>query len=103
VAASDTDHSKAAAFSTCTMFIGNRRTKHSIHAFRSPANVVVIPKDAVLNDVRTTVELGYRFPAALRIMARTNPSLHIFEYRGETLYIPFAHGLVEATTDVDPE
>jgi hypothetical protein len=85
------------------MFIGNRRTKHSIHAFRSPANVVVIPKDAVLHDVRTTVELGYRFPAALRIMARTTSSLHIFEYRGETLYMPFAHGLIEATIEVGLE
>jgi hypothetical protein len=52
--------------------------------------VVLIPKDATLRDVRTGVEMGgYRFPAALRIMARTNPNLHLFEYRGETLYKHF--------------
>jgi len=67
------------------MFIGDRRTKHAIRAFRSPAHMVVIPKDAMLRDVRTAVEPGYRFPASLRIMAQANPNLHIFEYRGETL------------------
>ena len=86
------------------MFIGDRRTKHAIHAFRSPANMVVIPKDARPCDVRTAVEVpGYRFPAALRIMARTNQNLHIFEYRGETFYTHEPHGLMEATTGVERE
>jgi hypothetical protein len=76
------------------MFLGDRRTTQSIRAFRSPGNVVV----------RTAVEMGaYRFPAALRIMARTNPTLHIFEYRGETLYTHEAHGLMEATTEVEAD
>jgi hypothetical protein len=65
---------------------------------------MVIPKDARLCDVRTAVEVpGYRFPAALRIMARTNPNLHIFEFRGETWYTHESHGLMEATTGVEPE
>ena len=77
------------------MFIGDCRTKHPIRAFRSPNNIVDIPKDATLCDVRTAVEVSeYRFPAALRIMARTNPNIHIFEYRGETLYMHEAHGLM---------
>jgi hypothetical protein len=37
----------------------------------------------------------------MRIMARTKPDLHIFEYRGETLYMHFLHGLIEATTEVE--
>ena len=82
------------------MFIGDRRTTRSIRAFRTPDDLVVIPKDAMLRDVRTGVE-GYRFPAALRIMARRNPNMYIFEYRGETLYMHEAHGLVEATTGVE--
>ena len=87
----------------CAMFIGNRRTKHSIHAFRCPGTVVVIPKDATLHDVRTSAEPGYRFPTSMGIMARTNPSMHIFEYAGETLCMHFVHGLMEATTEVDPK
>jgi hypothetical protein len=85
------------------MFIGDRRTKHPIRAFRSPANIVIIPKGARLCDVRTAVETGYRFPAALRIMARTNQNLHIFEYRGETFYTHESHGLMEATTGAEQE
>jgi len=85
------------------MFIGDRRTKHSIRAFRSPANVVVIPKDAILHNVRTSVEPGYPFPAAMTDAARKNPSLHIFEYQGETLYMHFVHGLIEATTEIKSE
>jgi hypothetical protein len=77
--------------------------KHSIRAFRSPSNVIVIPKDAILRDVRTSVEPGYLFPAAMTDAARKNPSLHIFEYQGETLYMHFAYGLIEATTEVTPE
>ena len=84
------------------MFIGDRRTKHSIRAFRSPADSVVIPKDAILRDVRTSAEPDYPFPAAMRMLARKNPSVHIFEYRGETLYMHFVHGLIEATTGVEP-
>ena len=62
------------------------------------------PQDKTLRDVRAGVEMGgYRFPAALRIMARTNPNLHIFEYRGETLYTHEAHGLMEATTEVEAD
>jgi hypothetical protein len=76
------------------MFIGDRRTKHSIRAFRSPDHVVVIPKDAILHDVRTSIEPGYRFPIAMRFVARKNPSMHIFEYQGETLYMHFVHGLM---------
>jgi hypothetical protein len=83
------------------MFLGDRRTTHSIRAFRSPAHVVVIPKGAILRDVRGSIEPGYRFPTALRIMARTKPDLHIFEYRGETLYVHEVHGLMEATTEVE--
>jgi hypothetical protein len=85
------------------MFIGDRRTKHSIRAFRSPDHVVVIPQDAILRDVRTSVEPGYPFPSAMTDAARKNPSLHIFEYQGETLYMHFAYGLIEATTEVTPE
>jgi hypothetical protein len=84
------------------MFLGNRRTKHSIRAFRAPGEAVVIPKDAVLRDVRTSTEPGYRFPVAMKIVALQNPSLHVFEYRGVTLYVPFVHGLMEATTAVSP-
>jgi hypothetical protein len=85
------------------MFIGDRRTKHSIRAFRSPANVVFIPKGATLHDVRTIREPGYSFPAAMTDAARQNPSQYIFEYQGETLYMHFAHGLIEATTAVGPK
>jgi hypothetical protein len=86
------------------MFIGDRRTKRPIRGFRAPNNIVDIPKDATLCDVRAAVEVsGYRFPAALRIMARTNPNLHIFEYRGETLYMHEVHGLLEATTEVEAD
>ena len=85
------------------MFIGDRKTKHSIRAFRSPANAVVIPEGAILHDVRTSVEPGYRLPIALKVVAQPNPSLHIFEYRGETLYMHFVHGLIEATTEIKPE
>jgi hypothetical protein len=83
------------------MFIGDRRTKHSIRALRSPTDAVVIPKNAVLRDVRTSAELGYRFPIAMRFVVRKNPSMYIFEYRGETLYMHFVHGLMEATTGVE--
>jgi hypothetical protein len=82
------------------MFIGDRRTTRSLPAFRTPGDLVVIPKDATLRDVRTGVE-GYRFSAALRIMARTKPDLHAFEYRGETLYMHSVRGLMEATTEVE--
>jgi hypothetical protein len=85
------------------MFIGNRRTKHSIRAFRSPASVVVILKDAILRDVRTIREPGYPCPAAMTDAARKNSSQHIFEYHGETLYMHFAHGLMEATTEVEAD
>ena len=83
------------------VFLGDRRTTRSIRAFRSPGNVVVIPEGKTLHDVRTGVEIdGYRFPAALRIMAPANPNVHIFEYHGETLYTHEAHGLMETTTEV---
>ena len=79
------------------MFIGDRRTKHSIRAFRSPGYAVKIPRNAILHDVRTSTEPGYRFPIAMQITARKNPSMYVFEYRGETLYMHFVHGLMEAT------
>ena len=63
---------------------------------------MLIPKGATLRDVRTGVE-GYRFPAALRVMARTKPSLHIFEYRGETLYVHEGRGLMDGTTEVEAD
>lgn len=86
------------------MFIGDRRTTHAIRAFRSPALMVIIPKGAMLHDVRTGVGIGwYRFHPALRVLARTDPNLHIFEYRGETLYAHFVAELLEATTEVDRE
>ena len=85
------------------MYIGDRRTKHAIRAFRSPAHVVVIPKGKTLHDVRTSAEPGYRFPMAMRVEARNNVAMHIFEYAGETLYMHFAHGLMEATTGIEPE
>ena len=85
------------------MYIGNRRTKHAIRAFRSPANVVLIPEGATLHDVRTSTEPGYRFPIAMRFAARKNPSMHVFEYEGETLYMHFAHGLIEATVEIKPK
>jgi hypothetical protein len=83
------------------MFLGDRRTTHSIRAFRSPAHVVVIPNGAILRDVRGSIEPGYRFPAAMRIMAGTKISLHLFEYKGETLYVHEVHSLLEATTEVE--
>jgi hypothetical protein len=86
---------------SCSMFIGDRRTRRPVRAFRSPANVVIIPKDAILHDVRTSNEPGYRFPIAMRIVAQKNPSMHMFEYQGETLYMHFVHGLMGATTGVD--
>ena len=82
------------------MFIGNRRTKHPIRALRSSGNAVLIPRNAILRDVRTSNEPGYRFPIAMRIAARQNPSMHIFEYEGETLYMHFTHGRMEATTEI---
>ena len=82
------------------MFIGDRRTKHSIRALRSPGNAVMIPRNAILHDVRTSTEPGYRFPIAMRFAARKNPGMYVFEYRGETLYMHFVHGLMEATTEV---
>jgi hypothetical protein len=84
------------------MLIGDRRTKHGIRAFQSPGHRVVIPKGEILENVRTSVEPGYRFPIAMRFVARKNPSMHIFEYRGGTFYIPFALGLIEATTEIKP-
>jgi hypothetical protein len=39
------------------MLIGDR-TRHGIPAFRSPVQVVVLPNDAILHDVRTSGELG---------------------------------------------
>lgn len=82
------------------MFIGDRRTKHPIRALRSPGNAVMIPKDVILHDVRTSVEPGYPFPIEMSLAARKNPSMHIFEYEGETLYMHFTHGLMEATTEI---
>jgi hypothetical protein len=82
------------------MFLGDRTTTRSIRGYRSPGNVVAIPKDATLHDIRTCVE-GYRFPAALRIMARTNAGLLLFEYHGETLYMHSVHGLMDGTTAVE--
>ena len=85
------------------MFIGDRRTRHAIRAFRSPGNVVVIPTDAILHDVRTSKVPGYRFPIAMRVVAQNNPCMHVFEYQGETLYMHFANGLIEATMEIKPE
>ena len=82
------------------MFIGDRRTKHAIRAFRALGDSVLIPTGAILRDVRTSSEPGYRFPIAMSLAARKNPSMHIFEYEGETLYMHFVHGLMEATTAV---
>jgi hypothetical protein len=82
------------------MFVGDRRTKYSVRAFRSASHTVVIPKDAILSNVRTSSEAGYRCPAAMRDVARRNPSMHIFEYQGETLYMHFVRGLIEATTEI---
>ena len=65
------------------MFIGDRKTKYSIRACRASGEVVSIHKGAILHDVRT--------------VAQKNPRLHIFEYRGETLYIRLAERLMEAT------
>jgi len=67
------------------------------------AHVVVIPKGGTLHNVRTSVEPSHRLPIAVRIGARKNPSMHIFKYRGETLYMRFAHGLIEALTEAEPE
>ena len=82
------------------MFVGDRRTKHAIRAFRSRGDSLLIPADAILRDVRTSSEPGYRFPISMSLAARQNPSMHIFEYEGETLYMHFTHGLMEATTEV---
>ena len=86
------------------MFIGERRTTRPIRALRSPVHPIVIPKDAILHNVRTSLEPGYPFPAAMTEAARKNPSQHIFEYQGETLYMHFTHGLMDATTEIkNPE
>jgi hypothetical protein len=85
------------------MYIGDHRTKHPIRAFRTPAEPVVIPKGKTLHDVRTRAEPAYRFPIAMRVEARNNVAMHIFEYAGETLYMHFAHGLMEATMGIEPE
>ena len=85
------------------MYIGNRRTNRGIRAFRSPGDAVVIPKGAALHDIRTSTEPGYRLPIAMRIIARKNPSMYVFEYRGETLYIHSVHGLMEATIEIASE
>jgi hypothetical protein len=61
---------------------------------------VVIPKGVILRRVRTSGERGYPFPAGMRGVTPENPSLHIFEYQGETLYMHFVHGLIEATTEI---
>jgi hypothetical protein len=84
------------------MIIGDRITKHAIRAFRSPSKVIVIPKGATLHDVRTGEEPGYRVPAAMRVLAREKPRLYLFEYRGGTLYVPFAEPLMELTAEVEP-
>jgi len=76
---------------------------HPIRALRSPGNAITIPSNAILHHVRTSNEPGYRFPIAMRVAARRNPSIHIFEYEGETLYMHFVHGLMEATTEVKPK
>jgi hypothetical protein len=65
--------------------------------------VVFIPRDAILHDVRTSNEPGHRFPIAMGIVAQKNPSMHVFEYQGETLYMHFANGLIESTTEIEPE
>jgi hypothetical protein len=86
------------------MLIGDRRTKHTIRAFRSPAHMAVMPKNATLHNVRTSSAFqGHRCSDLIRDMARRNPNLHIFEYRGETLYMHFVHGLIEATTEIKSE
>jgi hypothetical protein len=81
------------------MFIGNRRTKRPIRAYRARGNAVFIPKDAILHDVRTSSEPGYPFPIGMRIASQKNPSIHVFESRGETLYMHFANGLMKATME----
>jgi hypothetical protein len=86
-----------------TLYIGDRRTKHPIRAFRSPGHVVVIPKSSTLHDVRTGEEVGYRYPAAMRVLAREHPELYLFEWRGETLYTHSAHPLMELTEEIEPE
>ena len=85
------------------MFIGDRRTKHAIRALRSSGSAVMIPRDVIIHDVRTSNEPGYRFPIAMSLAARKNPSMHIFEYEGETLYMHFTHGLMEATSEIPPK
>ena len=84
------------------MFIGDRRTRRPIRAFRSPTDAVVIPRNAILTDVRTSTEPGHRFPIAMRIAARKNQAMFIFEYAGETLYTPFTDPLMELTTEIEP-
>src|SRR5215472_15397209 len=83
-----------------SMLIGNRRTTRPIRAFRSPGDAVSIPQGAILREVRTSSEPRYRFPVAMKIVALHNPSLHVFEYRGETLYVHFVYGLMKATEEV---
>jgi hypothetical protein len=87
----------------CPMFIGDRRTKHSIRAFRSPGEAVLIPKGAILRDVRTNTEPGYPFPSAMKGLVPSTPTMHTFEYGGETLYMRFPHGLMDATSEIKAE
>jgi hypothetical protein len=84
------------------MFLGDRRTTRSIHAFRSPRDSVRIPTGAILHDVRTNNVRGYPFPRATTIMPQRHASMYIFEFSGETLYVHFRYGLIEATTKVSP-
>lgn len=77
------------------MFIGDRKTKRSIRALRSPGEAVIIPKGMILRDVRTHTN-GEPLRTTLISMAKSNPGMYLFEFRGETLC--FVHRLLDVTT-----
>ncbi|HLI29863.1 MAG TPA: hypothetical protein VKV79_02035 [Terriglobia bacterium] len=80
--------------------IGDRRTRYKIHASRTPDLRVEIPQGEILSNVRTSGSdvSGYPVPKAIQnIIKAGNPNIHIFEYKGETLYKPAGEGLMGAT------
>jgi hypothetical protein len=81
--------------------VETRRTKHKIHASRSVEEHVEIPGGAILRNVRTSdlaEAAGRPIPRSIASVVRAgSPNIHIFEYDGETLFMLFGEGLMEAT------
>lgn len=85
--------------------IGNLRTKNKIHASRTVGgDEVEIPGGSILKNVRTA-DTGSSLPSALENYIRTshNVNFHVFDYDGETLFMPFHRGLLAMTEKMDSE